>query len=81
VGVTDSFGNSVSNVGSGHTVSVSSSGGAISGGSLSIAASGQALSTTQFTYTSKAKGGFTDTITAVTSAGTVYTSATITATK
>jgi hypothetical protein len=79
VAVTDNAGNSVSNLGAGHAVSVTSSGGTISGSPLTIAATGAAVSTSQFTYKSKAKGGFSDTITAATSAGTAYASATLTA--
>ncbi len=79
IGVADGWGNLVSNLGTGHSVTVSSEGGTIAGGTLTIAASGTALSSTQFTYTSKSKGNFTDTITAASSSGPVYTSATITA--
>ncbi len=74
VSITDSVGNTVSNLGSGHTVSVTSTGGTITNGILTIAASGPAESTTQFTYTSS-KGGAVP-LTAATAAGTVYTSAT-----
>jgi len=76
VSITDSSGNTVSDPGSGKTVSVTSTSGNITGGTLTIAASGQAESTTQFTYTSS-KGGAV-TLTAATASGTVYTSATAT---
>jgi hypothetical protein len=76
VSVTDSSGNTVSALGSGHTVSVTANGGTITGGSLTIATSGAAESTTQFTYTPNSSS--TVTITAATSGGTVYTSATMT---
>lgn len=76
VSITDGSGNTVSNLGSGKTVSVTATSGTITGGTLTIAASGQAESTTQFTYTSS-KGGAV-TLTAATASGTVYTSATAT---
>jgi hypothetical protein len=74
VSVTDSSGNTVSNLGSGHTVSVTAASGTVTGGSLTIASTGAAESTTQFTYTPSKSGAVT--ITAATSAGTAYTSAT-----
>ncbi len=76
VSVTDSSGNTVSALGSGHTVSVTSTSGTITGGTLTIAASGPAESTTQLTYASS-KGGAVI-LTAATAGGTVYTSATAT---
>jgi len=80
VKVTDSVGNTVSAIGSGHTVTVTATAGAtISGGTLAFPATGAAESTTQFTYTAKSTGTFSDTITAKTTAGTTYTSATFTA--
>lgn len=81
VSVTDSVGNTVSAVGSGHTVKVTATGGTIAEGALTIAASGPAVSSARFTYTAPASGAFTNTITAAVSAGTVYTSATATASK
>jgi hypothetical protein len=75
VSVTDSSGNTVSALGSGHTVAVTMTTGTITGGSLTIASSGLAESTTQFTFTPPSKGG-ASTLTAATVAGTVYTSAT-----
>jgi hypothetical protein len=75
VSVTDSSGNTVSALGSGHTVSVTMTTGTITGGSLTIASSGPAESTTQFTFTPPSKGG-ASALTAATAAGTVYTSAT-----
>ncbi|HEX5375199.1 MAG TPA: hypothetical protein VFW48_03485 [Solirubrobacterales bacterium] len=74
VSITDSSGNTVSNLGSGKTVSVTATSGTITGGTLTIAASGPAESTTQFTYASS-KGGAVP-LTAATAAGPVYTSAT-----
>jgi hypothetical protein len=79
VSVTDSSGNTVSDLGSGHTVSVTAASGTITGGSLTIASTGPAESTTQFTYTPSEKGGVA--LTAATSGGTVYTSATATMTR
>jgi hypothetical protein len=81
VSVTDSVGNTVSELGSGHTVKVTTTGGAIAGTPLTIATTGPAVSATRFTYTAPASGAFTNTITAATSAGTAYTSATATASK
>ena len=81
VAVTDTYGNVISNLGSGHSVTVTTSTGTISGGALTIASAGAAESSTQFQFTAPSSGNFTATITAATSAGTVYTSATITANK
>ena len=78
VSITDTNGNTVSGIGSGHAVKVTASGGAVSGGTLSIATSGLAVSTTQFTYTAPASGSFSNTITATKSSGTTYTPATAT---
>jgi hypothetical protein len=71
----------VSAIGTGHTVKVTTSGGAITGGALTIEATGPAVSTAKFTYTAPASGTFSNTITAATSGGTTYTSATATASK
>lgn len=72
--VTDSVGNTVSNVGSGKNVNVNvTAGGTISGAPLAIAATGPAVSATEFTYTAPASGAFTHTITAASSG---YSSAT-----
>ena len=82
VSVTDSVGNTVSELGSGHTAKVTATGGTVSGGaSLAIPATGPAVSSTRFTYTAPASGAFTNTITATFLAGTAYTSATATASK
>lgn len=79
VSVTDSVGNTVSELGSGHTAKVTASGGTVAeGASLAIAATGLAVSTTRFTYTAPASGAFTNTITATFLAGTSYTNATAT---
>jgi hypothetical protein len=79
VSVTDSSGNTVSNLGSGHTVSVTAASGTITGGALTIAATGAAESTTQFTYTPSKSGGVA--LTGATSGGNVYTSASATMTR
>jgi hypothetical protein len=81
VNVTDSFGNTANAVGTGHAVKITGGSGTITGTPLTIATAGPAESTTSFTYTSKASGSFSDTLTAATSAGTTYTSATLTASK
>ncbi len=82
VSVTDSAGNTASNVGAGHTVAVTANGGAVTGGSLTIVETGPAVSTTQFTYTAPVSGAFTNTITATTKTGSpLYTAATATAGK
>jgi hypothetical protein len=76
VGITDSSGNAVANVGAAKTVNVTvTTGGTIAGSPLTIGATGTAVSTTGFTYTAPASGTFTHTITA---ASTGYTSATAT---
>jgi hypothetical protein len=79
VGITDSAGNTVSNVGTAKTVTVTvTTGGTIAGSPLTVPASGAAVAPTEFTYTAPASGAFTHTITA---ASTGYTSATATASK
>lgn len=77
VGVTDALGNVVENLGSRHAARVTATGGTIIGGTLTIAATGPAESSA-FTYRAPTSGSFTNTITATTSSGTVYTSATAT---
>ena len=70
VSVTDSVGNTVSNLGTGHSVVVTLGVGAkgstnpASPATLPIASSGPAQSTSQLTYTSAASVTFTDTLTA-----------------
>jgi hypothetical protein len=82
VAVTDSVGNTVSAVGTGHTAKVTATGGTVAeGASLVIPATGPAISETRFTYTAPASGAFTNTITAAFLAGTAYTPATATASK
>jgi hypothetical protein len=78
VAVTDSVGNTVSNLAA-KTVTVTvTSGGTISGSPLTTAETGPAVSTTEFTYSAPVSGSFTHTITA---ASTGLTSATVTAGK
>jgi hypothetical protein len=83
VAVTDTYGNTVSSLGSGHSakVTVTTGTGTISGSPLAIPATGAAESATTFTFTSKSSGNFTETITAAVQEGFAYTSATLTATK
>jgi hypothetical protein len=72
--ITDSAGNTVSNLATAKTVNVTvTAGGTIAGSPLTIPALAPALSATEFTYTAPASGAFTHTITA---ASTGYTSAT-----
>jgi hypothetical protein len=79
--VTDSLGNTVSNIGTGHSLKVTATGGTIAEPTFTVSSTGAAETATQFTYTSPSSGTYTNTITAATAAGTVYTSATATATK
>jgi hypothetical protein len=82
VSITDSAGNTVSNVGSGRAAKVTATGGTVSdGASLAIPATGLAVSEARFTYTAPASGSFTNTITAATLNGSSYTNATATASK
>jgi hypothetical protein len=82
VAVTDSVGNTVSALGSGHVVKITTSGsGTISGTPLAIPSTGAAETATAFTFTAKSSGSFTETLTAAASEGTAYTSATLTASR
>jgi hypothetical protein len=93
VSVTDSFGNTVSNVGTGHTVKVSTptsppgDGGAFTAPTagtsvtLTINATGSADSVTPFVFHTQNGNWNSDSFTAATLAGTVYTSATASVTK
>lgn len=89
VTVTDIYGNPVSNLGAGHTVTVSTtaSGGAFTlptagiSVTLTIASSGVADSTAQFTFKTQNGNWGSDPLTAATLAGTAYTSATASVTK
>jgi len=78
VAITDSVGNTVSNIGAAKTVTITATGGTITGSPLSIPEAGPSVSANQFTYTAPATGSFTNTITA---ASTGYTSATATASR
>lgn len=79
VGITDSVGNTVSNIGAAKTVNVTvTTGGTISGSPLTIPETGPAISAAAFTYTAPASGAFTHTIT---SASSGYSNATATASK
>ena len=79
--VADTYGNTISSIGSGKAVKITSTGGTISGTPLAINSTGPAETASQFTYTAPASGSFSNTITAATSEGTTYTSATLTASK
>lgn len=80
--VADTYGNTVSGLGTGHTAKVATNGsGSVSGTPLAIPSTGPAESATTFTFTSKASGSFSEIVTASTAEGTAYTAATITASK
>jgi len=81
INVTDSLGNTVNAVGTGHTVKITTTGGTIVGTPLTISPTGPAESTASFTFTAKSSGNYSETITAATNAGTNYASATLTASK
>ena len=70
VSVTDSLGNTISNLGSGHKVTVESNHGSVIGGNLAIATTGPAESTTKFAYAPSTGGNAT--IAAETTGGTTY---------
>jgi hypothetical protein len=79
--ITDEVGNTVSNVGSGKSVTVTATGTAgssIVGSPVALPETGPAVSATQFTYTAPASGAYSNTITA---ASTGFTSATATTSK
>jgi hypothetical protein len=79
IGITDSVGNTGSNIGTAKTVNVTvTTGGTISGSPLTIPETGPAISAAEFIYTAPASGPFTHTITAASSG---YSSATATASK
>jgi hypothetical protein len=82
VAVTDSVGNTVSALGTGHAAKVTTNGtGTISGSPLAIPPTGPAESATTFTFTAKSSGSFTETLTVAFAEGTAYTAATLAATK
>jgi hypothetical protein len=82
VAVTDSVGNTVNAVGTGHAAKVTTNGsGTISGTPLAIPTTGAAESATTFTFTSKSAGNFTEILTVAASSGTAYTQATLTASR
>jgi hypothetical protein len=79
VAITDSVGNTVSDVKKPKPVDVTvTAGGAIAGSPLTISDTGPAISTAEFIYTAPASGGFTHTITAALGG---YSSATASASK
>jgi hypothetical protein len=79
--VADTYGNTINSIGTGKAVKITTTGGTIGGTPLAINSTGPAETATQFTYTAPASGSFSNTITAATSEGTTYTSATIAASK
>ena len=79
--VTDTYGNTINSVGNGRAVKITANGGTISGTPLAINSTGPAEAASQFTYTAPASGTFSNTITAATSDGPTYSSATMTAAK
>jgi hypothetical protein len=82
VAVTDSVGNPISALGTGHAVKITATAGStVAGTPLAFPSTGVAETAAQFTYTSKSSGTFSDTITVATSEGTTYTSATATASR
>jgi hypothetical protein len=82
IAVTDSVGNTVSAVGSGHAAKVTTNGtGTIVGTPLAIPSTGAAESATTFTFTARSSGSFTELLTVAASEGTAYTTATLTANK
>ncbi len=83
VAVTDTYGNTVSALGSGHSakVTLTTGSGTVSGSPLAIPATGAAETATTFTFTSKSSGTFTETITAAAQEGFAYTAATLTASR
>jgi hypothetical protein len=81
VSITDSVGNTITNIGAAKTVTVTvtvTAGGTIVGSPLTVPAAGLAIAPTEFTYTAPVSGAFTHTITM---ASTGYTSATATVSK
>jgi hypothetical protein len=82
VAVADTYGNTVSNLGSGHGAKVTTNGtGTIIGSPLAIPATGAAESATSFTFTARSSGSFTEVLTVAAAEGTAYTTATLTANK
>jgi len=82
VAVTDSVGNTVSNLGTSPSAKVTTNGtGTISGSPLAIPSTGAAESATSFTFVSRSSGAFTETLTVALVEGTTYANATLTASK
>jgi hypothetical protein len=82
VAVADTYGNTVSALGTGHAAKVTTNGvGTFSGTPLVIPSTGAAESATTFTFTAKSSGTYTEILTVAASEGTAYTAATLTATK
>lgn len=81
IAVTDAFGNVVSDLGSGHRVTVRARGGRVSGGRLAIAGHGPAESSRPFVFTIGRGRRGAGTITARTDRGTSYEEATASVTR
>jgi hypothetical protein len=82
VAVADTYGNTVSALGTGHAAKVTTGGGGtISGTPLAIPSTGAAETASSFTFTSKSSGSFSEIVTVAASEGTAYTAATLTANK
>jgi hypothetical protein len=82
VAVTDTYGNTVSALGTGHAAKVTLTGsGTISGTPLAIPSTGAAESATSFTYTSKSAETFNETVNVAAFEGTAYTAATLAASR
>jgi hypothetical protein len=79
--ITDEYGNPISNVGAGKTVTVTAggtTGSSVSGSPLALPETGPAVTATRFTFTAPASGSYSSSIAA---ASTGYTTATATLTK
>jgi hypothetical protein len=81
IAVGDTYGNTVSNIGSGHAVAVTSSFGSLLNDKQTFPATGAAVSPLKFRLTAPATGGFNGTVKATVSLGTAYTAATATVSK
>jgi hypothetical protein len=81
VAVTDTYGNRVSGLGTGHSIAVTTSTGTVTEGSLTFPSTGVAETAAQFTFTGPSSGNYSAAIKAATSVGTAYTNATMAASK
>jgi len=81
IAAVDTYGNTVSNIGTGHAIAVTATVGTVLNGAQTFPATGVAQSPLKFTFTAPATGSYSGTLKAATSLGTVYTTATATVTK